>query len=273
MPPSKNQIAATLSQAEANRVGVLSADQAVERITTNSRKMYGFTRKQLPPNLPTEPVTYVYSISEYGDLVDLGPGFPKYIVQACPDGEEYGEPCIIPLIHFMEEAKVDVTEHTPFTAEQIVGAIMRVGPGMNAAWDRRKVGWLHSQHCPPLPEEVKRAVTIYTEECKRLFQEGERYARANQLLEINETHRRSAKYLGQKVTWDAQQHRMVECVGCRESIRDGAVVHAVPYCGAVQPGRWFDAVESGMKRMEDAPPEIRKQIIKHRKEQEESDQE
>src|ERR1700730_821263 len=112
MPPTKNQLAATLSKSQAASVGILDANQAVENITANSKKMYGFTRKQVPEGLPTEPKLYIFSISEYGEDVNLGPGFKIYTVQACPEDEDYGEPCIIDPLNFFEEAKVDVTEHT-----------------------------------------------------------------------------------------------------------------------------------------------------------------
>src|SRR5271167_3401481 len=135
--PSKNEIAATMSRAEAARAGVIDSNQAVERITTNSRRMYGFTRKMVPNDFPTEPKLYIISISEYGEKVNLGPGFPGYEVFACPEGKAYGEPCAILPFNFFEEAKVDVTEHTFTSGKQIVDAILRVGPGMNAAMDRR----------------------------------------------------------------------------------------------------------------------------------------
>lgn len=262
--PSKNQIAATLTRSQAAQAGVLDAQQAERQVAAGSKKLYGFTRKILPPDLPKEPYTYIYSVSEYGDMVNLGPGFPIYQVHACPEGEDYSEPCVIPLIHFMEEAKVDVTEHSPFTSAQVTEAIFKTGQGMNASWDRHKLGWFESQHCPPLPAEIRRAVDMYTVECKRLYQEGERFARAGQLLEINETHRRAARYLKNKVTWDQVEHKMVECAMCMDPIRVGTAVHAAPHCGAVQPGRWLDAVESGMKKLADAPPEIQAAIAAQR---------
>ncbi|MBU6231676.1 hypothetical protein KGP36_03325 [Patescibacteria group bacterium] len=256
MPPSKNEIAATLTRSEAARAGVLDGVQVQETITTNAKKLYGFTRKMVPKDLPTEPKLYIYSISEYGEIVDLGPGFQKFEIVACPEGESYGPPCVINPIYFFEEAKVDVTEHTFTSGKQIVDAILKIGPGMNAAWDRRKIGWFVSETDPPSKEEVKRAVEIYTAECQRLLTEGNRHAAAGHLNEINETHRRSAKYLGQRVDWDKPTRKMVDCVGCQERIPAGTVMHAVPYCGAVQPGRWPDAVALGMKRLEDVPPGV-----------------
>lgn len=234
MPPSKNQLAATLAKSQAASVGILDANQAVEHITSNSKKQYGFTRKMIPEGLPTEPKLYIFSISEYGDIVNLGPGFKLYEVPPCPEGKEYGEPCVIDPINFFEEAKVDVTEHTFTSGQQIADAIMRVGPGMNAAWDRRKVGWLVSSTNPPSDAEIKQAVNIYVQECSRLIREGNRYAAANQLNEINETHRRAAKYNGQKVDWDKPQYKMQDCPGCGEKVRDGIIWHATPHgCGYV----------------------------------------
>lgn len=239
MPPSKNQIAATMTQTQARAAGILSAPEAQSVYTSNSKKLFGFTRKMLPPpeSLPTEPKQYLYSVSEYGDMVNLGPGFPLYEVHAYQedsDGEPVWEPCIIPPIVFFEEAKVDVTEHTFHSGPQIVEAILKIGPGMNASWDRRKVGWFASSHYPPLEEEVNRAKELYRAECTRLLQEGNRYAAANQLLEINETHRRAAKYLGQKVEWSKPLVQMVECPGCGENVRKGIIWHATPMgCGYI----------------------------------------
>ena len=268
MPPTKNQLAATLTKSEAVREGVLDAPAAVEHITANSKKMYGFTRKMLPQGLPTEPKLYIFSISEYGDDVNLGPGFPIFRVPACPKGQLFGEPCVIEPIHFFEEAKVDVTEHTFHSGEQIVEAILKIGPGMNASWDRRKVGWFVSKTNPPFQAELAQANGIYVAECRRLLSEGERWFRANKLDEINETHRRAADVLGQRVDWDKPTRKMVDCDGCGERIPEGTIKHAVPSCGCIQgvkrddeghitdTGMWKRALAANMVKKADIPEEI-----------------
>jgi len=243
--PSKNEIAATMSRSEAARAGIIDANQAVEKITTNSKRMYGFTRKMIPSDFPTEPKLYIYSISEYGEQVNLGPGFQVYEVPACPEDKQYGAPCVILPFNFFEEAKVDVTEHTFTSGKQIVDAILKVGPGMNASMDKRRLGWFVSDSNPPAADEVEHAKKLYGAECKRLFQEANRYASANQLNEINETHRRAARFLGQTVTWDKPQEKMVDCPGCKEKVREGAAVHATPYCGYVF--NWEMAVRNGLR--------------------------
>ena len=159
---TRNEMAATLTRADAIRNGVetfTDRGQVDMRITGSVRKLYGFTRKTLPAGMPREPYTYVYSIA-LGDVVDLGPGFPKFVVFGCPEGEEYGEPCVVEALYFQEEAQVDKTEFNPHTGIQIVDAIMRQGAGMNAAWDRRKSGWFRSANNPPLPEEVAQKVSL-----------------------------------------------------------------------------------------------------------------
>jgi hypothetical protein len=266
MPPSKNEIAATMTRAEAARAGVLDAPAVVEHITTNSKRMYGFTRKMVPEGLPTEPKLYIFSISGYGDDVNLGPGFKQYRVHACPKGEQHGEATVIDPINFFEEAKVDVTEHTFTSGKQIAEAIMKIGPGMNASWDRRKVGWLMSSTNPPSAQELETAQKIYTQECTRLLNEGNRYAASNQLNEINETHRRAADYLGQRVDWDKPTRKMVDCDGCGERVPENTIVH--PQCGTVQgvkrdekgrttdTGKWKQALSIGMKKKADIPEEI-----------------
>lgn len=247
--PSKNEIAASLTRAEAIRAGVVDAGAAQTAVSNMSRKNSGFTRKLLPPNLPVEPRKYVYSLSVYGETRDLGPGFPKFRIHAidckCETCEEvslveermergYGEPCLVDLMYFYEEVKVDVTEHTPFTSQQIADAIMCHGPGNNPNLDKRKIGWFVSDHNPPKPQEMKSAEAIYRTECTRLFQEGNAFQAAGKLLEINETHRRAASYLGQKVDWDKPQHKMMDCPGCQEKVREGMVWHAYPQgCGYI----------------------------------------
>jgi len=265
MPASKNQIAATVSREEAAKVGVIDAGRATEVITSNSRKQYGFTRKMLPTGLPTEPKLYIYSVSEYGEIVNLGPGFPLFEVKPCPEDETYGPPLAINPVYFFEEAKVDVTEHTFHSGQQIVEAILKIGPGMNASWDKRRWGWFVSASNPPTEEEVAGAVALYTQNCTRLLNEGNRYAAANQLTEINETHRRAAKYLGQRVDWDKPTRKMVDCIGCSERIPAGTKVHAVPYCGAIQNPTfegWAEAIELGIKKLSDAPEHIQAQLKK-----------
>lgn len=261
MAASKNVAAATLTREAAEKAGVLTFNNAAEvatKISSNTRKLFGFTRKQLPPGLPEDPVAFIYSISEYGEEVSLCAGLPAFRVHGCPEGQEYGPALPIKPIYFLEEAKVDVTEHTPHTAQQIVEAILKIGPGMNAGWDRRKQGWFVSATNPPAAADIARAKEIYLMECKRLFTEGQRWAQAGKLDEINETHRRAARVMGQKVDWDRPALAMVECPGCGENVRKGAIMHAVPYCGFVF--NWHKAIEGGMKKLEDAPDSVLKEL-------------
>lgn len=243
----KDQIAATLTRGEAARAGVIDAKQAEETITSNSRTKYGFTRKQIPQGLPTEPKLYIFSISEYGSsmnedgstdgagIVNLGPGFRQFEVYRCPEGEDYGEPCVIDPIHFFEEAKVDVTEHTFQSGQQMADAIMMVGPGMAAALDRRNVGWFISPKNPPDNKLVDKAIEIYIAQCQKLVREADNYYARNMLNEINETHRRSAKYLKQnKKAWVSIEYKMIDCPGCGEPVRDGIIWHGpANVCGYI----------------------------------------
>lgn len=264
--PSKNEMAAVLTRSEAMRAGVATFDdpsQVGKMVAGNSRKLYGFTRKQLPPGLPVTPYKYIYSVSGYGELVNLGVGFPKFLVVGVEDeNEQHGPPCQIQALYFIEEAVVDKTEFGPHTSAQIVDSIMQTGPGMNASNDRRKMGWFVSDNCPPRQEEVDRAVTLYTQECRRLLTEGNAFFAANKHLEISELHRRAAHYLKQRVPWDhGRTNKMVDCIGCQEPIRDNSIVHAPPQgCGAVQPGRWPDAIIWGLKKMEDVPERFKTDV-------------
>lgn len=237
MPPSKNLLAATLAKGQAAQSGVIVADsqeEVAKLVAANSKKLFGFTRKLIPTDLPDEPKLFIYSVSEYGEQVNLGPGFAIYEVHACPVNEEYGEPCVILPINFFEEAKVDQTEHTFTSGKQIADAILKIGPGMNASWDRRRVGWFVSNTNPPSEEEVSRAKELYTAECKRLLTEGNSFASRNLLLEITETHRRAANWLKQKVDWSKPQIQMTECPGCGENVRKGVIWHAYPQgCGYI----------------------------------------
>lgn len=265
MPPSKNLLAAELTPEAAQAMGILSAAQVKDQFDrVNSRKLFGFTRKLVPQGLPTEPKTYIFSIHEYGEDSNLGPGFKIYTVPACPPDREYGDPCVIDPLNFFEEAKVDQTEHTFTSGDDIALAIMKTGPGMNASHDRRKVGWFISKHNPPKPQEVKAAQDIYTLECRRLLNEGNNYHSKGKLDEITDTHVRAARWLKQNVSWDKPLNKMVDCVGCFEPIRQGVPVHAVAYCGAVQPGMWKEAIARGMKTLEAAPEDVQEEILAER---------
>lgn len=260
--PTKNEMAATMSRTEAIRAGVAVFDNpndVGQVIAVNNKKLYGFRRKMLPSGLPTEPRLYIYSVSMYGELVSLGPGFRPFEVKPCPEGEEVGPPCVIDALYFQEEAKIDETEHNPYTGQQMADAVMRTGPGQNPSWDRRKQGWFVSHTNPPSQQEIAQATATFIIECKSLLAQGNQFANANQLTEINETHRRAAQYLKQKVDWDKALSKMVDCIGCGEPVKSGAIVHA---CATgvlcVQPGMWDKAISSGMKKLADAPPEVQK---------------
>lgn len=259
--PSKNVLAASMTESEARAAGLLSAAAATQVISSSSRKLLGFSRKTLPEGLPAEPKQYIFSVSEYGEMVDLGPGLPKFEIHACPEGKAYGEPCVIGPMYFFEEVKVDVTEHTFHSGQQVVDGILKIGPGMTAAMDKRKIGWFVSATNPPSLEDVQRAVDIYTVECTRLLNEANRFAATptqQNLNEINDTHRRAAKFLKQKVDWSKPLTRLQDCPGCGEPVKPGAIMHASPSCGYVFD--WPRAIQAGMKKLEDAPDEVLKAL-------------
>lgn len=262
MAVQKDLAAETLTRQDAIRRGVMTFDSMEEAhkkvAPVNSRNMYGFTRKLVPDDLPTEPKLYIFSIHEVGELVNLGPGFPVFEVKACDPGKEYGEPCVILPVNFFEEAKVDVTEHTFTSGKQIVDAIMKWGPGMAASMDRRKVGWFVSGTNPPSQEEVEQAKKLYTEECLKLIRAGNRAFAENKLSEINEDNYRAQRWTKQPVQWTKVVKQMMDCPGCGEAIPDGTAKHTAPYCGAILD--WPKAIAMGMAKLEDAPEDIMEQI-------------
>jgi hypothetical protein len=254
MGVQKDLAAETLSRQDAMRRGVMTFDdkeQVHEVMRVNSRKMYGFTRKLVPTDVPTEPKKYIYSISEVGETVNLGPGFPTYEVKACPEGESYGEPCIVLPVNFLEEAKVDVTEHTFTSGKQIVDAVMKWGPGMAPTLDMRKVGWFVSDTNPPTDEEVAQAKELYLAECLRLIREANRFTAENKLNEINEAHYRAQRYTKQPVTWTRAVSKMIDCPGCGEPVKADTIRHAVAHCRYVFD--WPMAIQKGMATIEEAP--------------------
>lgn len=232
--PTKNEMAATMTRDAAARAGVLMADEAGAVISKNSKKLFGFSRKMLPEGLPQDPKLYIFSVSEYGEIVNLGAGFRQYAVHPCPEGADYGEPCVILPLNFFEEMKVDQTEHTFHSGEQLADAILKIGPGMVAIQDKRRYGWFKSYSNPPLAEEVQAAKNLYTVKCQELFQAANRYYAANQLSEITDEHRRASRWLGQKVQWEKTQKQNIECPGCGEPVVKGVIWHATPHgCGYI----------------------------------------
>lgn len=260
---SKNVDAATMTKAQAAAAGILDSTSALGALNSSSRKLYGFTDKRLPAGLPTEPRFFIYSVSDYGEVVSLGPGFGRtWEVKSCPEGAAYGPACAIDPLYFFKEVKVDVTEYTPHSDVEIVGAILKTGGGMKADLNRARVGWFVSEYNPPKQEEVVRATEIYIRECQRLLNEGNQHATANELKEINETHRRAAKYLKQKVDWDKPQFKMQDCPRCGDPVKFDAIVHAVPHCGHVFKliPYWKSMIESGQKTMEEAPLSVQEEL-------------
>jgi len=267
-----NLRAATMPKSALRAAGLLDSETATREISTRmSKKLYGFSRKQLPPDLPTEPRLWIFSVSEYGETVSLGAGFGEaWKIEPCPEGAQHGPACAIKPIYFQEEVVVDKTEHTPYTDVQIAECLMKQGAGLNASLDRRRVGWFVSRSEEPKQEEVAEAIRIYTTECKRLLDEGNQRARSGKpedMRDINEEHRRAAKFLGQNVDWDKPVAKMMTCPRCGEQVREGIIVHAAPYCGHVFQlvPYWVSMVQSGQKMITDAPEGIQEQLIKELK--------
>lgn len=255
--PTKNEMAATLSRAEAISQGILDSNAVQASMRSRSRKLFGFSRKAEPEDIPETPYVYIYSISEFGGQVRLGVGFPMFEVEACPEGQSHGPACVVKAAYFYEEAKIDQTEHTFISGNKVANCILSVGAGEQTRNDRRLVGWFRSDNDPPRAEEVKAAKDIYGKECKRLMAEANEFHRQSKGIEIHELHRMAAKYLGQKVAWDNPITKMIPCVGCGESIPENSVHHAVSTCMAVQEGKWPEAIARGIKRLDDAPPMVK----------------
>src|SRR5208283_2821459 len=122
-----NLRAATMPKSALRAAGLLDSETATREISTRmSKKLYGFSRKQLPPDLPTEPRLWIFSVSEYGETVSLGAGFGEaWKIEPCPEGAQHGPACAIKPIYFQEEVVVDKTEHTPYTDVQIAECSMK----------------------------------------------------------------------------------------------------------------------------------------------------
>jgi hypothetical protein len=262
--------AASMSKSQLRAAGLLDRDTAVQEISTRmSKKLYGFSRKQLPPGIPDEPRVWLFSISEYGETISLGAGFGEtWTIEPCPDGEQHGPACAVKPLYFQEEVVVDKTEHTPYTDVQIVECLMRQGAGLNASLDRRRVGWFVSYSNPPKQEEIEEAQRIYSVECRRLFDEANQMARSGKPEDykgINEEHRRAKKYLKQTADWDLPTQKMVTCPRCGDTVREGAMLHAA--CGHVFKlyEYWLSMVQSGQKVITDAPESIQERLVKQLK--------
>lgn len=252
--PSKNELAASLTIDQAKQAGILGykeGEAPISLMHTNAKRLFGFTRKRSPQGMPTEPKTYIYSVTAYGAACNLGAGFPTYIIHPCPPNQDHGEACVIDPVNFLEEAKVDQTEHTFLSGQDIANEILKIGPAMQASWDKRvNSGWFVSAHNPPLKGEIAQAKNLFSQHAKKLVEEANRYAASNKLTEINQSHRYASLWRGEKVEWDKPSRKMVACVGCQENILEGSIIHAVPYCGAIQPGKWPEAIANGMRTPE-----------------------
>ena len=104
---------------------------------------------------------------------------------------------------------------------------------------------------------------VKVKHCQFLLNQANAYASSGKLLEINETHRRAAKYLGQKVDWSKPLQKMIDCPGCGEMVKSTAIMHANPSCGYVF--RWEDAIAAGMKKIEDAPTDVQERLTAPKK--------
>lgn len=259
-----NVKAATSTKAQLAAAGLLTAQQAGQHASSHTSTLQGFKRKTLPVDLPEEPRFWLHSVSEYGETVNIGAGFKAlFEIKPCPEGKRFGPGCPINRQYFYEEVVVDRTEFTPLADVQIIDCVMKTGPGMSRDVNRALVGWFVSAFNPPKAEEVDEAHRIYGAECDRLITQANLFYDKKEFNEISEAHKRAAKYRKLPVDWSKPAQQMVDCPGCKESVRAGAILHAAPYCGYVF--NWAQAIETGMRKFEDAPTAVQEELTRDAK--------
>jgi len=229
--------------------------QAQNSIMGKMARLMGFKRK-VAPNFPKVAPLYVFNISEQ-ELVWHEPGFPRYVVPACEKGQTFSEPLVLPGIISEEYLQDASTEFNHYNAIEIAAAILKFGPGMKATSDERNKGFFISETNPPHPSRLAECQAKYNLHCDQLIKEadqimgqGESKGPNGQML--NESHYRALAYRRQTRNWGKSNVEMMDCPGCFQAVPKNAAMHS---CGAVLD--WKKAVELGIKKRDDVPPEQR----------------
>ena len=185
-------------------------------------------------------------------------------IKSCEKGKPYSEPLILPAIcidsYFVEQ---EMKTHI-MSGENLAQDIVRPMIGKNWSFGQNidELGVFWTRNNPPAENELEHARSMMEKTFRKQLEHATRLETTGQLTSITPLMRIAADYFEEDRGWNRIYRKAAQCFACKQPIQEGAIIHT---CGAVQPGRWLDAIAAGLKtrqQAEDAGIELPKGPIK-----------
>lgn len=231
---------------KADPVTYSSRAAADRSVSARLSKLVGFKRKPMPHiDAMDRPSVYIYNVSNIEHVWRCpGTALPRLVMQACPEGADYGPPTIINELITDEYLGSDSTEHDMYNGEEIAFAAIQEGPGLPTSISLRPRGVFLSKTNPPHPSEIAAAKKLLTTTCEKLLREADAFFAGGKMLELSEEHRWAAAQLGQVRDWNKAHVQMIACASCGNPVKATASIHGGrDGCDAVI--NWSRAVAEG----------------------------
>jgi hypothetical protein len=190
------------------------------------------------------PITQ-YVERSWGRLIALGNGVSQrgVVIEAAPEGHEYGKPYIIKDIEQIPYAIVPGLPETAirgergeFLAQDVLNpdqpygnaettGTMNLANTFNEGTNLYAWGCFRTRNNPPKPEEVVAAKKRWEKKANALLQQGNQLSQQGKAPEITQPMRDAAQYLKVNVPWNQIFRSTIECPGCGEHISPNLARH------------------------------------------------
>lgn len=239
---------------DGSRIDSFAAAEAAVRKAASNKKWIPQIDPEILELERSQPVK-IYNVSRHTWRVPTGLG--EYTVQACPEGQPYSNPVILPaVIHEPVPVDMDKMEYRSSGGKKLALDIIGLGHSISKSRNLIRHGvfiasndtfdpenwaeWIKNGKCgaEPTAGELKRANAAVVNEEKRLVAEADSLFMQGPGAygEIGEQHREAllslrAKHLDMKERgWLYVAEAMEKCPGCQQPMVPGTLKHS---CGAV----------------------------------------
>jgi hypothetical protein len=188
----------------------------------------------------------------------------NFPIAACPKGEPYVVAVILPAVcidsYFIEQ---EMKTHL-MSGENLAQDIVRPMIGKNWSFGQNldEFGVFWTRNNPPTELELAKARGLMEKTFRKMLEHATRLETTGRLADITPLMRLAADYFEEDRGWNRIYRKAEQCFACKQPIQAGAIIHT---CGAVQPGKWLEAIAAGLKtrqQAEDAGIELPKGPVK-----------
>ena len=174
---------------------------------------------------------YIFNIYQKQHQVDLG-SLGHFVIPACPVGEEYSEPLIIPghIADYYDEPAAGRMAFKSLSGKQVALDVVGIGSYSSAmgtmSTNLEWWGVFIAEGEKPTKNELAEAKKKLTAFQTMWLQEGDRLALGGEkgLAQIMPVHREAVKWLNQNRQWAQTPQQMDNCPACGVPVKPGVAV-------------------------------------------------